>query len=143
MIEGKIVKTILANATISEQLAKYNDGRAIFSQDELPEDCKLPAVLVTPISPGTEFGTRDSKGGEMHYDVTIWFDRDEQHEKENRALARALWKFMARAELLDLADINLEDCGIYADMPVKHKDHEGFPGCTIRVRAILLDTSDE
>ncbi len=145
MIEGKIVKTILADDEICNQLAKYNNTPAVFSQDVLPKDCALPAVLVTPVAPGNFGGTRDSKGGEMYYDVTVWFDRAniDDDEKQHRALSRKLWRFLDRVEILDLDDIELEDCGVYADMPVKHEDHEGFPGYTIRVRAILLDTSNE
>jgi len=142
MIEGAIVQTILADSAISNQIGKYGTGRAVFSRDVLPKDCVYPAILVAPVT-GRDFGVRDQKGGESFYDVSIYFDRSRQTEDAERTLTRALWKFLNRVELIGLDEIEMEDCGVWADPPIKHSDDEKFPGYTIRVRALVLDTSDE
>lgn len=136
----KAIWTIIDNTLgVTDQLATYDytDGTwspCIFTSRKIPEDAHYPAIHITQVS-GVQWGTRDSRGGNVLIDVDIYDDKEES-DKDLNALAHDVW------ELLNRADLTVEGYTsilCLADPPMQKEDRDGYPGYLVRCRVLVLE----
>jgi hypothetical protein len=121
-------------AAIKHACAVYGNGRAIFA-GELPDDCALPAILVTDVA-GTASGDRGHHAGDCTLDVQIIGNRTLQ-PNTLRALAQALWLLLDRFAISPHLAAGYACPGLIADPPRNTTADDQFPAFTVTVRAYV------
>jgi len=125
-------------AAIKHACAVYGNGRAIFA-GELPDDCALPAILVTDVA-GTEWGTRGTRGGDCRLDVQLIGEKS-ANQNTLRALARLLWAVLDRMTIpAACLPAGYASTALIADPPRWQPAELGFPQFAISVRALVSTT---
>lgn len=134
----KVIYQLLSNtANVTDRLAVYEGGPAIFTIETLPDNCPFPAIWLSLVG-GTPFDTRGNRGADWHLDIEVYDDKDLSSSALDD-LAMAIWDACDRADLSALLDTEgYMDAGCRASPPSKHGGPDSFPGYLIRVQARTL-----
>ena len=138
MIKKALRDLIVAASAIADELATYEfttgatKTPAVFTARNIPKDATLPCVFIK-LATTSQFGTRDSKGGEILADVQLIGNKG-QSDKALEDLATAIWLLLDRATLTVSGYVSH---GCIADPPIQTTVTEGYPSHTIQVRAFI------
>ena len=135
MIKKAIYDVLNADVTITAALAQYRSLPAIFTARIIPENCALPAILITQVS-ATPWGCRENRGSETMLDVDVYDDKD-RSDKALNTLVHNVWRALDRASL-SVSGYDTVLC--VADSPLQINDPDGFPGYVIRCRVVVLES---
>jgi len=133
------IYTLISNITqITDKLSTYQftsgtDSPAIFTSYEMYDDSARAAIIITEDS-GDNAGTRGQKGGEQGAEIRILGNK-QTSDQLLRDIATLVWENLDRSALLISG---FDSKGVYADLPIRVFDLDGFPGYSIAVRVLLL-----
>ena len=140
MIAGAIYEVLNADTNVTDLLSDYefttgNPEPAIFTSFKIFEDAMRPAILIIE-DEGTSGGVRGQRGGDQSAEIRIFGNRDAS-DLILRDLATAVWRSIDRSTL---AVSGFDSNGVYADIPRRIEDGEGFPVYVVDIRVILYES---
>ena len=123
-VEG-IFNAIIAESTITDELATYKSNPAVFTFAPAPVSVTTKLVTITESSGSSGNGDRCRREGLVNIDINVWGEKGDS-ATAIREVANNIWKLLDRNRDIVVPDFTFVKCA--CNPPVYSLDPEDFPG---------------